>query len=60
MEDFNDITNPDRSTAVLHLWHGLRRAAELGPRAKAREFSTQAVIIHDEGAPLLTVEASMI
>lgn len=60
MEDFNDITNPERSTAVLHLWHGLRRAAELGPRAEAREFSTQAVIIHDEGAPGFRVEDWMI
>ncbi|MBP6582808.1 MAG: hypothetical protein KA204_04965 [Chromatiaceae bacterium] len=56
MENFNDITNPDRRKAVLTLWQGLRRAAELGPRAKAREYPTQAVIIHDAAAPGFRVE----
>ncbi len=60
MDDINYNTNPDRSLAVLHLWHGLRRAAELGPRSKARELSTQAVIIHDSGAPGFRVEDWMI
>ena len=48
------------SNGVLALVRGLRRAAELGPRAKARELSTQAVIIHDGGAPGFRVEDWMI
>lgn len=56
MDDINNNTTPDRSAAVLHLWHGLRRAAELGPRSTARESPTQAVIIHDAGAPGFRVE----
>ena len=48
------------SNGVLALVRGLRRAAELGPRAKARKLSTQAVIIHDGGAPGFRVEDWMI
>ena len=51
-----DISNPDRAAGVIALVRGLGRAAELGPRAKARQYPTQEVIIHDGGAPGFRVE----
>lgn len=56
MEDFNDITNHDRSAAVLMLWRGLKRSAELGPRSRPRPAPVEAVIIQDGGAPGFRVE----
>ena len=50
----------DIDSGVLNLLAGLRRAAELGPRAKAREHPTQDLIIHDGGAPGFRVEDWMI
>ena len=52
--------NTDCTPGVLALVRGLRRAAELGPRAKNRDNPTQAVIIHDGGAPGFRVEDWMI
>ena len=48
------------SNGVLALVRGLRRAAELGPRAKAHEYPTQDLIIHDGGAPGFRVEDWMV
>lgn len=48
------------SNGVLALVRGLRRAAELGLRAKARDYPTQTVILDDGGAPGFRVEDWMI
>lgn len=45
---------------VLNLVAGLRRAAELGPRAKARDLPVQNLIINDGGTPGFRVEDWMV
>jgi hypothetical protein len=55
-----DINNTDLAPGVLALVRGLRRAAELGPRAKARDYPTQDAIIKDGGAPGFRIEDLLI
>lgn len=49
-------SEPGYGEAVLTLWRGLKRSAELGPRARPRVCHVAAAVIEDRGAPAFRIE----